>query len=110
MKKLIVAVIATLCLTAYADPLGYPNQYSRINTNTTLTVKSGVGTLAAITVGVAGTATTVTIYDNTAASGSVIAVLNTAVNTTYTLNTQFNAGLTVVTAGTTPADLSISYK
>lgn len=54
---------------------------------------------------------TATVYDNTAGSGTVIAVFDTTVDYgcfNYTLN--FGTGLTVVTAVGTPADLTVTYR
>lgn len=88
------------------------NSYSHIATATTTTVKSGAGTLRSITVNSLGTvASTTTVYDNTAGSGTVIAVINTlALSGTFDYNIQFATGLTIVTTGTAAPDLTISYK
>lgn len=70
-----------------------------ISTATTTTVKSGRGTLGRIILGETA-AGAITIYDNTAASGTVIAVLKaSAVEGEYDFFCRFQTGLTIVTAG-----------
>jgi len=110
MKKLLSLLVLCISLSAFADPLGYPNKSTRITTNTTQTLKTGPGILSRLTVGIPGTATTITIYDNTTASGTIIAVVNTVQVASMYFDAEFTTGLTVVTAGTTPADLSVGYK
>lgn len=87
--------------------------YSHISTSTTTTVKSGAGFLHTINVNALGTvASTVTIYDNTAGSGTVIAVLNTLTigQGSYTYDIAFSTGLTLVTTGTVAPDITVSYR
>jgi len=86
--------------------------YCHISTATTTTCKSGAGFLHTLTVNTLGTvASTATIYDNTAASGTVIAVINTlAGQTSYRYDVAFSTGLTVVTTGTAAPDITISYR
>lgn len=88
------------------------NLYAHISTATTTTVKSGTGTLHSVTVNTLGTvASTTTIYDNTAGSGTVIGVINTlALGGTFTFDVQFTTGLTLVTTGTVAPDVTVSYK
>lgn len=70
-----------------------------ISTATTTTVKTGAGVLGSIVLGETA-AGAITVYDNTAASGTIIAVLKASVvEGTYTFNAAFTTGLTVVTAG-----------
>ena len=80
----------------------------------TTTVKSGAGTLRAIVFNGPATATsTLVVYDNTAASGTVIArPLATAVvspvSVTYDL--AFGTGLTLITAVANGADMTVVYR
>lgn len=84
--------------------------YTHISANTAgTTIKSSFGTLAGIVVNTAGATDTITVYDNTAASGTVIAVLSEAVGT-YTYGLSFNTGLTLVVAGTTAPDITVIWK
>ena len=79
-----------------------------IFTATTTTLKSGHGQLRSITVSETA-AGTVTVYDNTVASGTVIAVLKASVaEQTFVYDVAFNTGLTIVTAAA--SKLSVSYR
>jgi hypothetical protein len=70
-----------------------------ITTNETRVVETGpciLGTIELLNV----VASTITIYDNTAASGTIIATLPaSALARTYTFNRLCSVGLTIVTAG-----------
>jgi len=78
-----------------------------ISTATTTTLKSGSGCLGFITV-TGGTAGTIVVYDNTAASGTVIASFSsTNALQTYMFQCEFNTGLTIVTSAATL--LSVSF-
>lgn len=78
-----------------------------ISTATTTTVKTGNGRLHSITLGETA-AGAITIYDNTAASGTVIAVLKASVvEQTFIFDVAFTTGLTIVTAGA--SKLQVSY-
>jgi hypothetical protein len=86
--------------------------YSHLAANATTTVKSGAGTLHAIVINTQGATDTITMYDNTAGSGTVIGVINdgstSAVSIPYDI--AFATGLTLVVAGTTSPDITVSYK
>lgn len=86
--------------------------YTNINTNTTTAIKSGAGSLAYLTVNNPGSTWTITVYDNTTGTGTKIATI-TAINgliNTNTYKVKFNTGLTVVTAGTTAGDITVSWR
>lgn len=83
----------------------------------TTTVKSGAGTLYTIVFNSAATATnTTTIYDNTAASGTVIAIpAATTATVPTTLNfgpagIAFGTGLTVITATANGSNMTFVFK
>jgi hypothetical protein len=83
----------------------------------TTTIKSGAGTLYAIIFNGPATATnTTTLYDNTAASGTVIGIpLATAVVSPTSVSygpvgMAFGTGLTVVTAAANGADMTFVWK
>lgn len=80
----------------------------------TTTVKSGAGTLHAIVFNGPATATsTLIVYDNTAASGTVIGrPLATAVVAPVTViyDLAFATGLTLITATANGADMTVIYK
>lgn len=85
---------------------------TRISTISTTTIKTGAGILGAILVNKAVSASTITIYDNTAASGTVLAMITHPVSlfaSQYYLPflCKFSTGLTVVTTGLD--DLTITY-
>lgn len=83
-------------------------QNTYISTATTTTVKSGTGRLHTITLGETA-AGAITIYDNTAASGTIIAVLKASVvEQTFEFNVKFTTGLTIVTAAA--SKLSVSFQ
>lgn len=77
----------------------------------TTTMKSGQGILHTITINTKGTAAnTLTVFDNTAGSGTVIAIIDTTSNVqTLILDVAFSTGLTVVSAVGTGADLTIAW-
>ncbi len=82
--------------------------YAAINTATTTTVKSGIGILHTITVA-AGTLGAITVYDNTAGSGTTIMrTFTPTVAGTYILDVAFTTGLTIVTAAATV--VTVSYR
>lgn len=84
--------------------------YKNITTNATTTVKTGAGQLAAIVVNTAGSAWTATIYDNTLGSGTKIATLSANAQVALPYGVRFGTGLTIVTAGTTPGDITVVWK
>lgn len=82
----------------------YPDDYNstRITTATTTTIKTGAGRLARVLVD-GGTLGAITIYDNTAGSGTIIASYTptTSVDRDKQFFCKFNTGLTIVTAAAT---------
>jgi hypothetical protein len=86
--------------------------FGNINSNATTTLKSGAGVLHTITINKIGaTANTATVYDNTAGSGTVIAVIDTTIAAAPTriFDAAFGTGLTIVTATGTAADITVTY-
>lgn len=81
--------------------------YLNMAAGATTTAKSGAGVLFAVIVNNPGTTITLTLYDNTAGSGTKIATiaLVAGMNLQYGLN--FGTGLTAVLSGT--ADVTIVY-
>lgn len=78
-----------------------------ISTATTTVVKNGAGVLHTIVV-TETAAGTITVYDNTAASGTIIAVLKASIGeNTFTFDRAFSTGLTIVTAAA--SKLHVSY-
>lgn len=68
--------------------------------------------LHSITINALGTvASTTTVYNNTAGSGAVIAIINTlAGQESYIYDVAFSIGLTLVTTGTVAPDITVSYR
>jgi hypothetical protein len=88
------------------------NSYRNITTKATTAVKSGAGYLHSIVINKAGSADTLTIYDNTAASGTVIATITVtaSVNQVFLYDVAFSTGLTIVSGGTTAGDYTVTYR
>ncbi len=76
---------------------GYSSAY--IATATTTTIATGAGILHAINI-TETAAGTITVYDNTAGSGTIIAVFKASiVENSFVLDASFTIGCTIVTAG-----------
>jgi hypothetical protein len=77
--------------------------------NTTL--KSGAGWLHSVCIITKGaTGNTLTLYDNTAASGTILAVIDTTAQVqTLLYDLIFNTGLTAALAAGTAADVTITF-
>lgn len=88
-------------ISRFGREVSRPTWY-QTTTNETVVLKREPGTLHRVVVGNKGTGSaTVTLYDNTAASGTIIGVLD-LVNTlgSVEFNLDFNTGLTIVTTAT----------
>ena len=95
--------------------------YAGITTNTTTTVKSGAGYVNGFTINNPALLTvanlTVTVYDNTTATGTKIGTytvpfgLTSALPFFVPIQSSFSTGLTIVTAGpTVTADITVAYR
>ena len=90
------------------------SKYRNIATATTTTVKSGRGRLTAIVCNTAVLSGVITIYDNTAASGAVIATITepaTLLQNHYDIDykgLEFGIGLTIVTSAS--HNLTVIYE
>lgn len=96
-------------LCAYSVP-GY--SYKNITTDATTTVKSGAGVLHTITFNNPTATEVITVYDNIAASGTIIGTITIPASpqpVTLTYDVAFKTGLTVVTA-TATGDITVSYQ
>jgi len=85
-------------------------RYLNITGQATTTVKSGGGILHTICINTPAATETITIYDNTAASGTKIGTITifASTNPCLTYDVNFTTGLTLVTA-TASSDLTVSY-
>ena len=89
---------------------GGPHSFSNLAAAATTTVKTGSGLLHTINVTTAGAAaSTITVYDNTAGSGTVIATIDGTGLQSYLLDLEFLTGLTVVIAGSTAPKVTFTY-
>jgi hypothetical protein len=95
---------------------GLGMDYTQINTNATTVVKATPGAFAGIYVQTAGNTSTVSVYDNTAASGPQLIPTTSVTTTVGTLITPLSGGcvktktgLTVVTAGTGAATINVYW-
>ena len=88
------------------------SSYLHLSANGTTTVKSGAGVLRRIVINTRGGITnTLTIYNNTTATGTVIGVIDTnAAGGEFGYGLAFTTGLTVVLAGGFAADITIIYE
>lgn len=88
--------------------------FSNITTTTTTTVKSGKGNLHAIIINTPVASGTITMFDNTAGSGTKIATITNPVSLlgmgpiSAVYDIAFATGLTIVTTGA--QDITVSYR
>jgi|SRR5271170_5047240 len=88
-----------------------PFQYQNIPTETTTVVKSTRGVLHTICINTPAATGTITIYDNTAGSGTKIGLITSyaSTNPCLTYDVAFWVGLTIVT-GTAAPDMTVSFR
>jgi hypothetical protein len=113
MKKLLLALLLAFLIggpAAAQSPQDW--QYQNITTEATTTLKSTPGVLHTITFNNPVATGTVTIYDNTAASGTkigTITVPSSPMPVTLTYDVAFWTGLTIVT-GAENMDITVSFR
>ena len=106
-------VSGTVAATQSTSPwvTGEQDSFVHLAANATTTIKSGAGALHTVVINTKGITNTLTLYDNTAGSGTVIAVIDTTLSTTaFVYDLAFSVGLTTVVAGGTAADLTLTYR
>lgn len=115
-NKRVLLVAQADAATGAAVSLTDPVQTYESNTpanllNSTL-VKTGAGTLARLSVGAAGTSITVTAYDNTAGSGTIIFGPYVLVaGASIALNSAFGTGLYILFSATTGTpNITVGYR
>jgi hypothetical protein len=88
--------------------------YAKITTNASTQVKTGAGTLQSIIVSSPGSAWTIQVFDNSSCAAPAIfgatAVTVPAAGSVINFNVDFNTGLCVTTAGTTPGEVTITSR
>ena len=115
----VLAIAILICgyqIKARAQTYGSPQltisayKYTNITGQATTTIKSGAGVLHKVCINTPAATGTITIYDNTAGSGTKIATITAYASTNPCLSydAAFSTGLTVVTA-TASSDITISY-
>lgn len=83
--------------------------YRQIAGVATITVKSGAGYLNSVVINAASASTGVTIYDNTAASGTIIAIASgPAAGSVLLYQVAFTTGITIVTANAN-TNITVTY-
>ena len=85
--------------------------YANITTDATTLVKSGAGKLVAVCVNTPAATETITLYDNTVASGTKIGTITVyaSTNPCFYYGVSFLIGLTIVTA-TAAGDITVAYE
>lgn len=100
------------------------NQYQNLTGNATTVLKSGAGMLRAIVINNNTTSGVMTVYDNTAASGTKIMTVQIGSPSggllsssglpgpaqLTALDVRFNTGLTVVTTGSSSNNITVYYR
>ena len=112
MRRLLAVVCALALLAGSAEAQQpQPWAYQNITTDATTTIKSVPGVLHTICINTPAATGTITIYDNTAASGTKIGTITSFASTTpcFIYDVQFWTGLTIVTATATP-DVTVSFR
>ena len=90
---------------------GYNSSHITAAAPTTTVVKTGQGVLHSITLNKPTATAVITIYDNTAASGTVIGIITVPANpqpVTLMYDVTFATGLTITTA-TAASDITVSF-
>jgi len=82
---------------------------SNITTNSTNILKRSSGRLHRITVNDFGNANTITVYDNSAASGVIMATIGSTNEGPFEFDCEFQTGLTIVQSGGTASDITVVY-
>lgn len=88
------------------------SEYVYLSANGTTTAKSGAGVLRRVVIGSNGSIlNTLTIYDNTTATGSIIALIDTTLQGgSFDFDVDFTTGLTLVLAGGTAAHVTVIFE
>lgn len=88
-------------------------EYVYLSANGTTTAKSGAGVLRRIVIGSNGSLlNTLTVYDNTTATGSIIALIDTTLSQggSFDFEVDFTTGLTLVLANGTAAHVTVIFE
>ena len=81
--------------------LNQNEEYNALVISATTTVKTGSGQTGGVFVSAASGSPTITVYDNTSASGTtLVSVFTPVASTAYAFPCHFSTGLTVAVSGT----------
>jgi hypothetical protein len=85
-------------------------EHTNINSAGTTTIKKGPGVLRSVTINTKGGAGhTATLFDGLDAGGKKMAAIDATSQITLVYDVAFKTGLTLVTAGGSAADITISW-
>ena len=90
----------------------YGALHAHITTSTSTAVKSTSGTLYGLTINTGQAGASITVYDGTTAAGAVIGIYSATAQGAVTMpgpGAAIVTGIYVVTAGATPADVTVFY-
>jgi hypothetical protein len=93
-----------------ANVLAAPGLYKYANLSgvgTTL-LKTGIGSLGSVAIGTGAAGASISLYDGTSSSGTLIGVIGAATTGSVTFGVQFFTGLYAVVAGGSP-NATVSY-
>lgn len=99
-----VGIVGTVLVQQ--DGFSFANE----STNDTVTLVTGAGMLHGVQINTVGVGSTVALYDSLTGSGTLIATIDTTVAALFQFDANVTVGLTYVTAGGTPADITILYR
>lgn len=101
-----VSLIVSVAIIDRLGQLINNSTYKNITTATTTVLKQGTGMLHRIVIN--NPTGTITVYDNTAGSGTTIAGIDSTSKGTLTFDLPFSFGLTIVTSGAT--NITVIYE
>ena len=83
--------------------------FKNLLVNATTVLKRSPGKLHRIVVNNFGASSVVVVYDNVAASGTIIATIGSSNEGTFEYGCEFQIGLTAVISGGTASDITVVY-
>lgn len=83
--------------------------YVNITTSTTTAVKTSPGVLLRVVVNTGGSGSSIALYDSLTGSGTLIGTMSTSLQSESNYGVKTTKGLTVVTSGGVPADITVVY-
>ena len=87
-----------------------PSSSVNIKTATSTVVKAASGALSRVTVNTGGAGSTAALYDGLDNTGVLLGTVSTAAQVSLGYDVAVAVGLCVVTAGGTPADITVAYR